>query len=238
MERADLQVLPDKQALAHAAADWFEGVVRAQAGRIAVCLTGGSTPEDMYRLLAARDLPWERMHLFWSDERFVPAGDPLSNARMARRALIDHVPIPAAQVHPIPTDTGGPEESARRYEDLLKSFYGADRLDPARPLFDLVINGMGDDGHTASLFPGAPALEERERWAVAAEPGMEPLVSRVSLTFPVLESCRASAFLVSGVGKADRLQQVLAGADFPAARLRPLGELVWFADRAACPKAE
>jgi len=189
----------------------------------------------MYRQLATRPLPWERIHVFWGDERFVPEGDSLSNARMARRAMLDHVPIPSAQVHPIPTDTAGPEESAGRYEAELKRFYGADTLDPARPLFDLVLNGMGDDGHTASLFPGASAsaLAERERWAVATEPEMEPLVPRVTLTFPVLESCRASAFLVSGAGKRETLRRVFSAEDLPAARLNPLGPLTWFADEAA-----
>ncbi len=235
MTGAELKVFPDKEALAWAAADWFVERLRENPDRIAICITGGSTPEGMYRQLAARPLPWERIHVFWSDERFVPESDPLSNARMARRALLDHVPVPPAQVHPIPTDTAGPEESAERYEEQLKRFYGADMLDPARPLFDLVLNGMGDDGHTASLFPGASALAERERWAVATEPGMEPLVPRVTLTFPVLESCRASAFLVSGAGKRETLRRVFSAEDLPAARLNPLGPLTWFADEAAAP---
>jgi 6-phosphogluconolactonase len=171
--------------------------------------------------------------VFWSDERFVPDSDPLSNARMARLALLDHVPIPPGHVHPIPTATAGPEDSAQLYEGELKRFYGADTLDPARPLFDLVLNGMGDDGHTASLFPGSPALAERDRWAVAAEAGMDPRVPRVTLTFPVLESCRASVFLVSGAGKRETLRRVLSGEDLPAARLKPQGPLIWFADEAA-----
>ncbi len=112
MTGAELKVFPDKEALASAAADWFVERLRENPGRIAICITGGSTPEGMYRQLAARPLPWERIHVFWSDERFVPEGDPLSNARMARRAMLDHVPIPSAQVHPIPTATAGPEESA------------------------------------------------------------------------------------------------------------------------------
>jgi 6-phosphogluconolactonase len=233
MANAELKVFPDKDALAWAAADWFVERVRENPGRIAVCITGGSTPEGMYRQLAARPLPWERMHVFWSDERFVPDSDPLSNTRMARRAMLDHVPIPPSQVHPIPTATSGPEESARLYEAELKRFYGADVLDPAKPLFDLVLNGMGDDGHTASLFPGLPALQEREDWAVASEPGMDPRVPRVTLTLPVLESCRASAFLVSGEGKRAVLKRVLAGEDLPSARLKPLGPLTWFMDAAA-----
>lgn len=233
MAQTDLKVFPDKDALARGAADFVEARIAANAGRIALCLTGGTTPECMYKLLAKRALPWQRIHIFWGDERFVPTGDPLSNARMARHALIDQVPIPSAHVHMIPTATSSPKESAALYEAELKRFYGADTLDPARPLFDLVLNGMGDDGHTASLFPGAPSLDERGKWVVAAEPGMEPRVPRVTLTFPVLESCRAALFMVSGFGKKAALKKVLAGEDLPAARLKPQGPLTWFVDKAA-----
>jgi 6-phosphogluconolactonase len=223
----------DADALARAAEQWFIETVRSGGERIAVCLTGGSTPERLYRLLQAVDLPWERIHVFLSDERFVPPDDPRNNMSMARRALLDHVAIPAGNVHAIPTEASSPEESARLYEAELKAFYGADLLDPARPLFDLVLNGMGDDGHTASLFPGSPALVEAERWAVAADAGMEPHVPRVTLTFPVLESCRASGFLVSGASKAVALDRVRKGEHVPAARLKPVGRLTWFIDRAA-----
>lgn len=233
MEIAELKFFPDKDALARGAADFVEACISRNPGRVALCLTGGSTPEGMYRILATRPLPWERIHIFWGDERFVPVGDPLSNARMTFRALLDHVPVPADHVHPIPTGTAGPQESAALYEAELKRFYGAETLDPAKPLFDLVLNGMGDDGHTASLFPGAPALNERRKWVVAAEPGMEPRVPRVTLTFPVLESCREAVFLVAGSGKKDTLKKVLAGEDFPAARLKPQGALTWFVDKAA-----
>jgi 6-phosphogluconolactonase len=233
MVMADLKIFPDKDALARGAADFVELCVAQNPGRVALCLTGGSTPEGMYKILAGRSLPWERIHIFWGDERFVPAGDPLSNARMTCRALLDHVPVPSSHVHKIPTGTASPEDSATAYEAELKRFYGAEVLDPARPLFDLVLNGMGDDGHTASLFPGAPALDERSKWVVAAEPGLEPRVPRVTLTFPALESCRASVFLVAGSGKKDMLQRVLAGMDLPAARLKPEGTLTWFVDTAA-----
>lgn len=235
MTGRDIKVFEDKAKLAAAAAEWCVARIAENAGRIAICLTGGSTPEGLYRLLVDKPLPWERIHLFWSDERFVPLGDPLSNARMACRALIHHVPIPSGHVHPIPTRTSGPQESARLYEAALKTFYGQDTLDPQKPLFDIVLNGMGDDGHTASLFPGSAALDEREKWAVATEPGMDPRVPRVTLTFPVLESCRASALLVTGEGKKSMLQRVLAGEDLPAARLKPLGGLTLFCDRAASP---
>lgn len=229
---ADLRVFPDRAALAQAAADWFVEHVAQNDGRVAVCLAGGSTPESLYRLLAARDLPWDRMHFFWGDERFVPPDDPRSNARMARVALLDHVPVPPQNIHPVPTGAASPGEAASLYEAELRRFYGADELASEQPLFDVVFNGMGDDGHTASLFPGSPALEETGRWAVAAAPGMEPYVPRVTLTLPVLESCQAAAFLVSGAGKNAMLKRVLAGEDLPAARLQPVGSLTWFADAA------
>jgi 6-phosphogluconolactonase len=233
MKAADLKIFPNKDALARGAADFVEAAVAKNPGRVALCLTGGTTPEGMYKILAGRPLPWERIHIFWGDERFVPIGDPLSNARMTCRALLDHVPIPSAHVHAIPTATSGPEESAALYEAGLKRFYGADELDPARPLFDLVLLGMGDDGHTASLFPGAAALNERRKWAVATDAGMEPRVPRVTLTFPVLESCRAAILMVSGFGKKETLKRVLAGEDLPAARFSPQGPLSVFADTAA-----
>ena len=121
---------------------------------------------------------------------------------MARRLFLDSH-APAANIHPIPTDTANPQEAARRYESELKSFYGADRLDPARPLFDVVLMGVGPDGHTASLFPGYPALEETERWVVGVpEAHVEPFVPRVTLTLPALGSCREMLFEVSRPGQA------------------------------------
>lgn len=231
----DMVVLPDKEAIGRAVADWFERALAANAGRIAICLTGGSTADILYPLLAERPLPWDRLHLFWSDERFVPPDDPRSNAGIARRLLVDRVPIPSENVHPVPVSAASAAEAAARYEDELRRFYGAGMLDPARPLFDVVLNGMGDDGHTASLFPGAPALDERQRWCVAAEPGKDPFVPRITLTYPALESCRASAFIVTDGGKAAMLRRVLAREDLPAARLKPRGALTWFVDEAARP---
>ncbi len=229
----NVEILQDPDDLAERARQWFLAAIDHNPGRVAVCLTGGSTPERLYRLLAAESLPWARIHVFFSDERFVPPGDELNNAGMARRALLDHVSIPVENVHPIPTETSSPDESAQRYEAELKAFYGADMLDASRPLFDLVLNGMGDDGHTASLFPGMSTLKEREKWVVASEAGMKPFVPRVTLTFPTLESCRFSAFLVAGAAKAATLARVRAGEDLPSARLKPHGDLVWLIDRAA-----
>ena len=138
----------------------------------------------------AKSFPWHRVHLFWGDERFVPHSDARSNFRMAQEALLSHVPIEAANVHPIPTEGTTPDNAARAYERTLKSFYGADELDPARPLFDVTLLGLGEDGHTASLFPKTRALTERERWVVAVTEGVaEP---RISLTYPPLEAAAMS----------------------------------------------
>jgi 6-phosphogluconolactonase len=201
-----------------------------------VCLSGGSTPKRLYELLAApkyRDtFPWKRMHWFWGDERFLPKDDPLSNYRMVRLAMLEATPIPAENIHPIPTEGLTPEEAAAAYERELKAFYGADRLDRRRPLFDVMLLGLGEDGHTASLFPGIPVLEERTRW-VAAVVGAKP-EARITLTYPALESSRDLAFLVAGPGKREILAQVRGGTtDLPAARVRPVGRLHWLLDRAA-----
>jgi 6-phosphogluconolactonase len=154
----------------------------------------------------------------------------------ARRIFLDAC-APAANIHPIPTDTANPDESAARYERELKSFYGADTIDPARPLFDAVIMGVGPDGHTASLFPGSPALAERHRWVVGVPTAnVEPFVPRVTLTLPALASCREMLFLMAGAAKRAILTRLLANENLPANCARSAGETIWLADRAALPE--
>src|SRR6202047_2641518 len=161
---AKLEILADPEALARRVADWLLAAGAGADGVFAVVLSGGSTPRRLYEQLARpsnRDLfPWSRTHWFWGDERFVPHDDALSNYRMVREALLSRAPIAAANTHPIPIDAGGPELAASAYERELKSFYGAERLDATRPLFDVTLLGLGNDGHTASLFPGTAALAE------------------------------------------------------------------------------
>jgi 6-phosphogluconolactonase len=237
---AEIVVVEDAPALAEAAA---RRLVKRLCGkdRAAVALTGGSSPQGLYRLLAEDpwrgEVPWQRVHWFIGDDRFVPQTDPLSNMGTARRLFLDRVRAPRQNIHPMATDANDPESAARLYEDELKAFYGAERLDPARPLFDMVLMGLGVDGHIASLFPNSPALNETQRWALGiAKAGMEPFVPRVTLTFPALASTREMLFLVDGSRKRDILQRVFAGEDLPGSRAYSDGELVWLMDRAAAPE--
>ncbi len=231
-----LRVFDDKMVLAQAGAAFLLERARATSGRFVVALSGGSTPKPMYEMLARppmrEAMPWDRVHWALGDERFVNPADPASNFGMICSAMLSGSPAPSANIHPVPFDGLTPEEGAAKYEAMLKALYGADTLDPARPLFELTLLGMGDDGHTASLIPGQPVLHERTRWVATVEHGRsEP---RITLTYPALESSRATVFLVSGEGKRAMLDQVLSGnSDVPSARLRPHGELFWFVDRAA-----
>jgi 6-phosphogluconolactonase len=230
----------DANALANAAADRVMARIAANRDRVAICLTGGSSPKQLYQLLATvpyrSQIPWERVHWFIGDERFVPADHPLNNMGMARRIFLDRC-APTANIHPIPTDTANPEQSARRYESELKAFYGANELDSARPLFDVVLMGVGPDGHTASLFPDYPALEEAERWVVGVpEAHVEPFVPRVTLTLPALGSCREMLFEVSGADKRAILTRVFEGNNVPANRAHSMGETIWLVDQAALPE--
>jgi len=227
----------DRDTMAMTAADRLLARIDANNGRIAICLTGGSSPKQLYALLATdryrARIPWDRVHWFIGDERFVPPTDPGNNMAMARGLFLDRL-APAANIHPIPTDTASPDDSAARYAETLKSFYGADRLDDARPLFDLVLMGVGPDGHTASIFPGYPALDEAERWVVGVpKANVEPFVPRVTLTLPALASCREMLFEVAGADKRAILTRVLGGENLPANRARANGETVFLVDKAA-----
>lgn len=233
-----IRVCADLRAVSRAAAELFAAAARravATHGRFAVALAGGETPRSTYELLAAspfrEELPWQNIHVFWGDERCVPADDPRSNALMARRALLDHVPVQAANIHPI-TCAHDPQQSAADYERLLRAFFAN-----GPPHFDLVFLGLGEDGHTASLFPGSTPLTEGAHWtAVTARSGEE--FSRVTLTLPCLNRAAQVVFLAAGAGKAHILQAVLEespeSASLPARLIRPTaGELLWLVDKAA-----
>ena len=240
MAAAKLIVAADAEALARAAAERVMARIFANPGRIAICLTGGSSPKKLYQLLGSDawrgKIPWERVHWFIGDERFVPESDPLNNMAVARATFLDRNAAPR-HVHPIPTATGTPEESAEAYARELQAFYGSESLDSSRPLFDLVLMGAGPDGHTASLFPGFPEIEETERWVVGVpKANVAPFVPRVSLTLPVLASCREMLFEIAGHDKQAILTRLLNGETLPALRARSNGETVWLVDQAALPE--
>jgi 6-phosphogluconolactonase len=239
---ANVQVVVAADAAAQAATAAERIIARliANGGQAAICMSGGSSPKQMFELLATdayrSRVPWQRVHWFIGDERFVPPGDPRNNMTMARKAFLDQC-APAANVHPIPVDSADPAEAARRYESELKSFYGADKLDPAKPLFDVVMLGVGPDGHTASLFPGYPAVEETTRWVTEVpKANVEPFVPRVSLTLTALNSCHEMLFEASGAGKRAILTRVFDGEDLPAHRAHSQGETIWLLDKAALPE--
>ncbi|MEJ2207506.1 MAG: 6-phosphogluconolactonase [Anaerolineae bacterium] len=231
-------VVPDAAALAQEAAGRFFEQARAAVeshGRFSVALSGGSTPEGTYRLLASepyRDqIPWDRVHLFWGDERCVPPDDPGSNYRLADQVLISRVPIPAGNVHRMPGELA-PEAAARAYRRELEEFF----CGPV-PRLDLVLLGLGSDGHTASLFPGADALEEVTDMVVAVEADYEGRpAQRVTLTLPAINAARQVLFLVSGESKAGIVAQVLGSrtGPLPAERVCPTaGDVTWLLDEAA-----
>jgi 6-phosphogluconolactonase len=243
MTRSDQRqviAVSDPVALARAAAERVMARIAANKARVAICLTGGSSPKQLYQLLATdayrSRIPWDRVHWFIGDERFVGPDDPLNNMGTARRIFLDRL-APPANIHPIPTDTSDPDAAARRYESELQSFYGANALDPARPLFDVVLMGVGPDGHTASLFPDYPAIEETEHWVVGVPKAhVEPFVPRVTLTLPALNSCREMLFEVAGAEKRAILTRVLDGGNLPANRAQSIGETIWLVDTAALPE--
>jgi 6-phosphogluconolactonase len=226
----------DPSELARSVAEWLCSLARASDGLFTVCLSGGTTPRLLYECLAdpnvASRFPWDRAHWFWGDERYVPHADRDSNYRMARDAFLSRVPVPNENVHAIPTAGLSPAQDAEAYEAALKRFYGTSVLVPERPLFDVTLLGIGEDGHTASLFPGHPALREAQRWALSVV-GLksEP---RITLTYPALNSSCHIAFLATGAAKRQIIARAQSGdAALPAAMIRPVGRLHWFTDHAA-----
>jgi 6-phosphogluconolactonase len=237
MTGATLDILPDPQAVASRAAGWIAERVAATADVFRIALSGGSTPRLLYQELASPEycgrIDWQRVELFWGDERFVPHTDERSNYRMVRETLLAHAPVLIDHIHPVLTE-GDPETAAQHYDATLKSAYGTDVLDPSRPLFQLVLLGLGEDGHTASLFPGDIILKERSRWVAAVGNRDEP---RITLTYPSIQSSHAVAFLVVGEEKAEIVRRVQEGdQSLPATRVRSDGEIVWFLDHAAASR--
>ncbi len=193
--------------------DAFCGLVTRsveERGIANISLSGGSTPKRLYELLASRDLPWDKIHWFWGDERNVPRDDDQSNQKMVRNAMLTKAGVPESNIHAVPVDPEHPQRVAEQYETLLREHF----TEEAFPQWDLVLLGMGDDAHTASLFPGTTALQEEQRWFV--ENWVEKFDSfRYTLTVPAIRSARESWFLVSGSGKQDALRAVWRGPESP-----------------------
>ena len=234
----DLRVCADVNAVSLGAAEHAAAVMIDAVERRGACwlvLSGGATPRTLYELLATRfrdGVPWAHVHVFWADERYVPADHPLNNARMAREILLSHVPCPPGQVHPMPTEFASPEAAAHDYDRTLRAYFDDDW-----PRIDLAILGIGQEGHTASIFPGSPAVSESERWVLAVQAPVAP-ATRLTLTLPVLTHAANIAVLVTGSAKAialGRLRQGTSAPDlFPAAGLRSTsGSLIIWADHAA-----
>ena len=242
-EKVEVRVVEDAWALVDAAAGEFIRLAVdavARRGRFTVALSGGSTPKGLYESLAAGaggrpSLPWNAVHLFWGDERQVPPDHPVSNYRMVREALLDRAPIPPENVHRIAAGRGDAERVAREYDSELRSFFGS--APDSFPRLDLILLGLGNDGHTASLFPGTDAVRETRRWVAA--PWIETLSThRITLTLPVINEAARIVFLVSGEDKAEPLRAALHGNDpvdlLPARFVRPRdGSVLWIVDRAA-----
>ncbi len=236
--RPEAALFPDAESLALGAAERAGEAARAAVGargRFTLALSGGRTPQRLYELLAegrGGPLDWSKVHVFWGDERCVSPDDPDSNYGMARWTLLDHVPVPPEHVHRMRAEDT-PDRAAASYEADLRAFFGGPSA------FDLVLLGLGPDGHTASLFPGSEALNEPFRWVLSsrAPEGVEP-AQRLTLTLPALNAARQVMFLVTGAAKAAVVTDILrdpdsAAARYPAARVRPTGRLLWLLDEAA-----
>ena len=238
-----IHIAKDAAEASRASADLLVQTAReavAQNGRFTIALTGGTSPVQLYKLLAAppyRDqVPWAQTFVFWGDERVVPHNDSRNNARMALELLLDHVPVPPVQVYRMSGELP-PEESARQYEALLRAHFAG-----SPPQFDLILLGMGDDGHTASMFPGTAVVHERERWVKELFLTSQNMY-RITLTAPLLNQARQIVFQVFGAGKAATLKRVLEEPyqpdQLPSQLIKPVaGELHWFLDEAAAGEIE
>jgi 6-phosphogluconolactonase len=230
---SNLKVLMDVNAIVDDAAVLVADACReaiAQRGQFTIALAGGSTPKPLYEKLSLQDLPWDKIHIFWGDERYVSATHPDSNEGMARRAWLDRVPFPAANLHPMPTQAKDPAESAQQYEAHLRSFFGTQEI----PTFDLILLGLGDDGHTASLFPHTEVLNVCDRLIGVGYRGSDP---RLTFTIPLINQAHCVLFLVAGSSKKPALKAIFSdGADpftYPARFIQPKGKLYWLLDQAA-----
>ncbi len=235
MTKNNIKVASDSTVLVAEISKWIQTIVIKaieQRGQAYIALAGGSTPKVIYQALASSSLPWEQLQIFWGDERYVPATDPNSNELMARQSWLNLVPIPAANIHPWPTEVGQPEQCAAQYQtEILKCF----ELPLGQiPQFDLVLLGMGEDGHTASLFPHTPALGVIDRLTTVGSKDGEP---RLTMTTAIINQAHCVAFVVTGANKQAALQQIFSDTadaqQYPAKLIQPSGELWWWLDASA-----
>ncbi|MGG7666450.1 6-phosphogluconolactonase [Dyadobacter sp. BHUBP1] len=234
----ELHIEKDTKTLSASLAEWINNYIQqvlAKQDRFTFVLSGGSTPKALYALLAEspykESIPWEKLHFFWGDERAVPFEDSRNNAKMCYEELLDKVPVKAENIHIMRTDIT-PEESAAEYEQIVKSYF-----DGSETTFDFVLLGMGDDGHTLSLFPGTKVIHEQNALATSFFLQAQDMY-RITLTAPVVNNAACVAFLAAGAGKAEVLKQVLKGDRnidlYPSQIIQPVkGQLHWFVDEAA-----
>jgi 6-phosphogluconolactonase len=230
-----VEVLPDKAELIQRSLELVLEKLRAaiaERGIGTIALSGGSTPKPLYEAIAAQDLPWDKIHVFWGDERYVPPDHPDSNEGMTRKAWLDKVPIPAANIHSVPTSEADPTVAAQKHDQELQQFF---QVKPGEvPTFDIILLGMGDDGHTASLFPHTEALQVRDRLVTVGNKDGQP---RITFTVPLINQARCVIFVAAGASKQAALAHIFApSADdtaYPARLIRPQGELWWLLDQSA-----
>lgn len=230
-----VEILPDLQGLIARAQDAILSSLATaiqERGQFTIALSGGSTPKPLYEAIGSLNLDWNKIHVFWGDERYVPSNHPDSNELMARIAWLNRVPIPQTNIHAIPTLSGNPVADANKYEQHLQEFF---HCSPGTfPSLDVILLGMGDDAHTASLFPHTEALQVRDRLITVGNKDGNP---RITFTYPLINAARSVIFLAAGANKRPALSQVFAEvADdftYPSRLIKPQGELLWLLDAAA-----
>ena len=230
-----VEVLPDKEALIQRSLEIILSQMQAaiqERGQCTIALAGGGTPKPVYEAIATQDLPWDKIHVFWGDERYVPADHPDSNQRMARHAWLDKVAIPATNIHPMSTDGDSPAADAQKHDDHLREFFKV--AVGEFPHLDIILLGIGDDAHTASLFPHTDALQMTDRLVTVGNKDGQP---RITFTAPLINHAHCVIFLVSGASKQPALAQIFApeadAMTYPARLIKPQGELWWLLDEAA-----
>jgi 6-phosphogluconolactonase len=235
MTKNNIKVAPDSTVLVAEVTEWIKNILTSaieQRGQAYIALAGGGTPKMVYQALGNSDLPWDKLQVFWGDERFVPPNDPDSNELMARQNWLDLVAIPPANIHPWPTQSGQPEQCAELYQAAILECF--DVLAGQIPQFDLILLGIGEDGHTASLFPYTAALRVNDQLTTVGDKDGQP---RLTLTVPMINQARYVAFMIAGANKQAALQQIWSDTadeqQYPAKLIKPNGELWWWIDAAA-----